>query len=90
MISYRNHSKKDLIFAKRKLGAILNNLRQKVQIMQFIAANNDFFGVETRFFSVANAGKEPNERIIKLYPSTKFFSRPLGDFARPKDRWTTC
>ena len=30
------------------LDAILNNLRQKVQIMQFIGVNNDFFDVEIR------------------------------------------
>ena len=70
------------------LDVILNNLCQKVQIMQFFGVNNDFFGVETQFFDVTNAGNECYGRV-KLYPSTKIFSRPLGDFARPKDGWTT-
>ena len=56
--------------------------------MQFIAANNDFFGVETRFFGVANAGNEPNERV-KLYPTTKFFPVHLVTLPVQKDRWTT-
>ena len=72
------------------LDAILNNLRHKVKIMPFIGVNNDFFGVETQFFGVTNASNERMERV-KLYPSTKIFVRPLGDFARPKDgyKWTT-
>ena len=54
------------------LDAFFWKMRQKVAIKPFIGANKDFYGIETRFFGITNAGNERTEHVILIV----HFGRP--------------